>query len=63
MRQSLISGCIALALLIGLMPMGQAAESAWVSSGMAQARILTPANGIVDGQTLDVGVELKLPKG
>lgn len=63
MRQSLISGCIALALLIGLMPLGQAAESAWVSSGMAQARILTPANGIVDGQTLDVGVELKLPKG
>lgn len=59
----LISTGLALAWLVGVASWVQAAESAWVSSGMAQARILTPANGIVSEQVLEVGVELQLPKG
>ncbi len=61
--QHLILRGLVLAGLLGAMPWVQAAESVWVSSGMAQARILTPANGIVSGEDLEVGVELELPKG
>ena len=61
--QRLISRGLVLAWLLGVTPWVQAAESVWVSSGMAKARIITPASGIVSGEALDVGVELELPEG
>ena len=61
--QRLISRGLVLAWLLGATPWVQAAESVWVSSGMAKARIITPASGIVSGEALDVGVELELPEG
>ena len=63
MIQRLIIRGLVLAGLFGVMPWALAAESAWVSSGMANARIVTPASGIVAGQDLEIGVELQLPKG
>ncbi|MDA1208007.1 MAG: protein-disulfide reductase DsbD family protein [Proteobacteria bacterium] len=38
-------------------------ESVWQSSGKAQARIVTPVQGITPGVPFEVGVEIKLPEG
>ncbi|HAB46342.1 MAG TPA: hypothetical protein DCE20_08980, partial [Gammaproteobacteria bacterium] len=40
--QRLISRGLVLAWLLGATPWVQAAESVWISSGMAKARIITP---------------------